>query len=208
MSSADLPLSRTRIIAAALDLVDREGLAKLSMRKLGAELGVEAMSLYNHVTHKDDLLDGVVDALLAMVVVPAQNGTWQEFLRELAQEFRVVGVEHPEAFGLLISRNKATLQSWDPLLSCFTALQRAGLSDREAHIAFGAMSGFVVGHVLMETGVFKDVRGGLGLDVDDVPEELTDLRAFLSSGTDDDDDHDHFAESFEIIIAGVEARLP
>ena len=81
MTMADrIPLSRERIITAAVAIVDAQGLEALSMRKLGASLGVEAMSLYNHVTNKDDVLDGVLDHVLREVPLPDPALAWDDQL--------------------------------------------------------------------------------------------------------------------------------
>ena len=87
------PLNRDRIARAALGLVDSEGLAALTMRRLGSELGVEAMSLYNHVTNKDDLLDAIVDRVYAEVELPATDLPWKEQARGVFRGFRQVEVE-------------------------------------------------------------------------------------------------------------------
>ena len=77
------PLSRTRVLQAAVELADRDGLGSLSMRKLGGELGVEAMSLYNHVANKDDLLDGIVDVVTAEFEDPRaiDGDDWRDVVR-------------------------------------------------------------------------------------------------------------------------------
>ncbi|HEX7171401.1 MAG TPA: TetR family transcriptional regulator, partial [Candidatus Limnocylindria bacterium] len=72
------PLSRHRVLQAAMSLADREGLGALTMRRLGAELGVEAMSLYKHVSDKDDILDGIVDLVVAAIEVPGDGADWRE----------------------------------------------------------------------------------------------------------------------------------
>src|SRR3712207_8923049 len=82
------PLSRRRVLEAAVRFADREGLEALSMRKLGADLGVEAMSLYNHVPNKDALLDGMVEVLLGELEVPSEKAGWEERVREAYRGFR------------------------------------------------------------------------------------------------------------------------
>src|SRR4029078_513433 len=89
------PLSRDRILAAALELVDEQGIEALSMRKLGAALGVEAMSLYNHVANKDDVLDGVLDHVLGEVPLPHPPRAWDDQLWVLGRGFRDAGLAHP-----------------------------------------------------------------------------------------------------------------
>ena len=78
------PLTREAIIDAAMLVIDQEGLDKLSMRRLGTELGVEAMSLYNHVANKDAVLDAVHERLLLSIPSPRAGGSWQAFVRHQA----------------------------------------------------------------------------------------------------------------------------
>src|SRR6266581_7030969 len=90
------PLSRQRVHRAALEFVDANGLAALSMHKLGAELGVQGMSLYSHVASKDALLDGIVEAMTWEAEMPLADGTdWRDALRHLAREIRAVILRHP-----------------------------------------------------------------------------------------------------------------
>src|SRR3954454_24006069 len=92
------PLTRDRVLRAAVDVVDREGLGALSMRRLGQELGVEAMSLYRYVPSKADLLDGVYGAILADIVVPKKAAAeWRKTARAYARAFRKALVAHPNA---------------------------------------------------------------------------------------------------------------
>src|ERR687891_2960838 len=90
------PLSRRRILEAAVRFVDREGLDALSMRKLGSELGVEAMSLYNHVPNKSALLDGMVEVLLGELEILSENYGWEERIREGYRAFRRLAHKHPD----------------------------------------------------------------------------------------------------------------
>src|ERR671913_1313899 len=103
------PLSRQRILEAAVRFVDREGLEALSMRKLGSELGVEAMSLYNHVPNKDALLDGMVEVLLGELEVPAESQSWEERIRQGYGAFRRLAHRHPNVFPLLVNRPPDTM---------------------------------------------------------------------------------------------------
>ncbi len=105
------PLSRARVLEAALELIDEHGLDALSMRKLGAALQVEAMSLYNHVSSKEDLLTGVADLLLEMVEIPSAGGDWRVAVRQLCNAVRQVGVAHPTAFPLLVTQTRTSLES-------------------------------------------------------------------------------------------------
>src|SRR6266480_4817426 len=91
------PLSRERILDTALALVDEEGIEALSMRKLGQALGYEAMSLYNHVANKDDLLDGIVDRVLAETELPRAPGDWHAAVRASAISVHDALRRHPWA---------------------------------------------------------------------------------------------------------------
>src|SRR6187549_3482029 len=104
---ARTPLTRERIATAALGLVDREGLDALSMRKLGAALGVEAMSLYNHVQNKDDLLDALSELLHQQILAsydPPADSTWRERARAMAFAYWRLAQDHPNAFAIVGAR--------------------------------------------------------------------------------------------------------
>src|SRR5215470_18493570 len=101
MTMADrIPLSRERIITAAVAIVDEQGLEGLSMRKLGAALGVEAMSLYNHIANKDALLDGIHERILVCLELPPHARTWQAFVHHQALELHGALLAHPHAIPL------------------------------------------------------------------------------------------------------------
>src|SRR5947208_12127770 len=98
-----LPLSRQRILQTALELADGSGIESVTMRKLGQILGFEAMSLYNHVASKDDLLDGVLDLVLAESEPPAADGEWDEAVRASAISIHAALRRHAWSSALLMS---------------------------------------------------------------------------------------------------------
>src|SRR2546423_5127414 len=98
-----LPLSRDRILQTALELVDTGGIESLTMRKLGQALGFEAMSLYNHVANKDDVLDGILDLVLAESEPPSPAGEWDAAIRASAISVHDALRRHPWSCGLLMS---------------------------------------------------------------------------------------------------------
>src|SRR3954465_526873 len=102
--AARIPLSRERILGAALDLADEAGVEALTMRRLGEELGVEAMSLYKHVANKDDLLDGMVDLVFAEIELPRDDDEWRPAMRARAVSARAALNRHPWATALMQSR--------------------------------------------------------------------------------------------------------
>jgi TetR/AcrR family tetracycline transcriptional repressor len=151
MTVADrLPLTRDRIIVAALGYVDDNGLEALSMRKLGAVLGVEAMSLYNHVDNKDDVLDGILDLVLREVPLPDPTLAWHERLRFLARGFRDAGLAHPGVLPMFGSRPIRTVEGFAPLECAFGILRDASLDADRALDAFLALCSFVLGRVLLD----------------------------------------------------------
>src|SRR5215217_4101935 len=91
------PLSRERIFAAAIRVADADGIESLSMRRLARDLGVEAMSLYNHVANKSDLVDGIVDVVLEEIELPADGEDWESAIRRCAISAHHVFVRHPWA---------------------------------------------------------------------------------------------------------------
>ena len=143
-------LTRERILRAAIRLADRDGIESLSMRKLGQELGVEAMSLYNHVRNKVDMLDGMVDVVFSEIDLPANGVGWEIAMRKRAISARKVLLRHPWAIGLMESRatpGPATLRHHDAVLA---SLRTAGFSvDLAAH-AYSILDGYIYGFTLTE----------------------------------------------------------
>lgn len=145
------PLTRERVLDAAIELADREGVDALSMRRLGAELSVQAMSLYNHVANKRDLLDGVAGRLLArMEIPPASEATWEEGLRQVCRSYRRLAHDHPGLFPLVLARPLASPEVLPPLEATLTFLRKAGLDAQGALDVFQACASFVGGFALGE----------------------------------------------------------
>lgn len=142
------PLTRERVLRAAIALADRGGFAALSMRKLAQELGVEAMSLYNHVANKEDLLDGMVDLVFAEIGLPPTEVDWKTAMRQRAIAMWEVLSRHRWAIGLMESRSQpgpATLRHHDAVLGC---LRRAGFSVALAAHAYSVLDGYIYGFTL------------------------------------------------------------
>jgi len=150
------PLTRERIVVAAAEMVDADGVEALSMRKLGAALGVEAMSLYNHVANKDDVLDRILDLVLAEIELPDRNLPWDTQIRRLSLAFRTAGHAHPGVFPLFGSRSIRSVDGFAPLEQSYAALRGAGLGPEAALDGFTALSSFVFGYVLTELGGLVD----------------------------------------------------
>jgi len=143
-------LTRARILDAAVELVDASGVEALSMRTLATQLGVEAMSLYNHVPSKEALLDGIVETVLDKVHAPVDDGTWRETLQELALRHRAAALRHPRVM-LLFSSRTVTSPAWRRAVEdTFAALDRGGFSPAAAVNAYRTFWGYVVGYVHSE----------------------------------------------------------
>ena len=142
------PLSRERILHAALAIVDREGLDAISMRRLGEELGVEAMSLYNHVANKAAVLDGIFETVLGELPDPKRSSSWQATLRERAFAFRAVLCAHPNALPIFGARPAVTPASIAHVETILAVLRRTGFSVHDALGALQVLVAFVVGHTV------------------------------------------------------------
>ena len=144
------PLTRERVLRAALALADKGGVDSLTMRRLGQELGVEAMSLYNHVPNKDDILDGIVDLVFGEIAVPSNRAAWKTAMRRRAISARDVLLRHQWATSLIQSRSKpgpATLRHNDSVLG---SLRAAGFTVEMAAHAFSVMDGYIYGFALQQ----------------------------------------------------------
>ncbi len=147
------PLTRDRILRAAVGLADREGLGALTMRRLGAELGVEAMSLYKHVANKEEILDGIVEIVLGEIEITDGDGGWKGMMRRRATSAREVLGRHSWAIGLLESRGvsgPAVMRYLDVVLG---TLRAAGFSVEDAAHAFWLLDSYVYGHAVHEGSV-------------------------------------------------------
>jgi AcrR family transcriptional regulator len=139
------PLTRERVLRAAVALADEKGIDSLTMRELGLRLGVEAMSLYNHVANKDDILDGLVDLVVAEIALPAEPADWKRAMRQRAISARVVFSLHPWASVLMDSRRSsgpARLHYFDWVIG---TLRRAGFSLQMAARAFSLVDSYIYG---------------------------------------------------------------
>jgi AcrR family transcriptional regulator len=138
------------VLRAAIGLADEGGIESLSMRRLSQELGGAPMSLYNHVTNKDDLLDGMIDAVFSEIELPAGGVSWKTAMRQRAISIRTILSRHPWAIGLMESRTSpgpATLRHHEAIIGC---LRDAGFSVQLAAHAFSAIDSYIYGFALQE----------------------------------------------------------
>ncbi|BFU44941.1 TetR/AcrR family transcriptional regulator C-terminal domain-containing protein [Krasilnikovia sp. MM14-A1004] len=147
------PLSRDAVLRAAVALADQGGLAALTMRKLGEAVGVEAMSLYTHVSGKDDLLDGMIDVVFGEIEPPGADGDWRGAMRRRAISVRAALSRHRWAIGLMESRTTpgpATMRHHDAVLGC---LRAGGFSIALAGHAYSVLDSYIYGFALQERGL-------------------------------------------------------
>jgi AcrR family transcriptional regulator len=146
-----LPLSRDRILRAALALADESGIEALTMRKLGRTLGFEAMSLYNHVANKDDLLDGTLDLILEESELPSPAGAWDVAIRSSAISVHEALRRHPWACNVIMAPahiRPARLRYMDSLLG---RLREAGFSAETTYHAYHVLDAHIFGFSLWQT---------------------------------------------------------
>ncbi|MGH3443629.1 MAG: TetR/AcrR family transcriptional regulator [Nitriliruptorales bacterium] len=207
-------LSRSRVLEAALELVDREGLDALSMRRLAAELGVEAMSLYTHVANKDDLLRGLSELVWAEIVAAAPpEDDWPAWLRTLGHAMRDAVRRHPNALPVLVSGDVSPVPALELFADQLERADTAGL-DRDAAVsALRAVTAFALGSAVSELCCFgpapasrdeterqRLVRISRALPAD-MPDRLVDVALTVCGGS---DVVRIFNDGLELIIRGCD----
>lgn len=207
MKTVRSPLSRERVLKAAVRFVDREGLDALSMRRLGAELGVEAMSLYNHIPNKDALLDGMVEVILGELEIPPENGDWEERVREGYRAFRRLAHEHPNVFPLLVNRPPSTMDGVWLVEEFLRTLRDAGFDKKTALHAFRALSSYTFGYAMAEIRGFALEPEGSRPSVQKIPPRefprISELKPYLQ-----EIDHDaEFEFGLDVILTGLREKI-
>ena len=146
------PLTRERILRAALRVMDEEGLEAVTMRRLGRELGVEAMSLYNHVKDKEAILEGILETVMAEFEFTEETGDWEADVRAGARAWRRLMIAHPTVIALFAeSKHPASSpERLRPMEWAFDLLGRGGLREADVVHAFRAFGGYIMGSVLNE----------------------------------------------------------
>ena len=194
-AAARSPLTRDRVLHAALRLADSGGIEALSMRKLGHALGVEAMSLYNHVANKQDILEGIVDLVVSEIELPSAAEDWQLAIRRTAISAHEALRRHPWACSLMMSPTgvrAARLRHIDSLLG---RLREAGFSAEATYHAYHAIDSHILGYTLWEAGHRASPADQPGLDaatvlrslpVDEYPYFAEHVEAHRAAGYDED----------------------
>ncbi|MGH9030728.1 MAG: TetR/AcrR family transcriptional regulator C-terminal domain-containing protein [Acidimicrobiia bacterium] len=207
------PLTRRRVLDATLAFVDEHGLDALTMRKLGAALGVEGTALYNHVDGKDAVLDGLVELLWSETLAAADttSGGWKDVLRSAAAALRDVVRRHPQAAPLICARGVMPVEALELYAACLTPMERAGFERGAAVQAVQAVFGHAFGYAAMEVAAGNLASADHGPESDaqrirrvarmlprDVPDELFEVGLAVCGC-----DSDAFAAGVDLIIAGL-----
>ena len=214
------PLSRERVVAAALELADAEGIPAITMRRLAADLGVEAMSLYHHVPGTERLLDGLTDAVLgeinaAVTARVRSDDTWSTALRHRCLAAREVMVRHRWAPGLLSSRSSIPAGLYPYYEEILATMFRGGLSYHLGHRAIHALGSMVLGFT--QELFSPDAEGGT-MDEESAEAEfaamsavLPHLTAMVASEVHDNDEdplgwcdsQNEFEFTLDLLLAGL-----
>jgi AcrR family transcriptional regulator len=156
-----VPLSTERVFQAAVGLADEQGIESLTMRALGEELGVEAMSLYYYVANKDELLDGMVDLVYSEIELPSREADWRTAMRQVATSAHEALSRHRWAITLMETRTSpgpANLRHHDSVIRTF---REAGFSIKQAVHAFSVLDSYISGFALQELTMPFDTPGEL-----------------------------------------------
>ena len=173
-SSRRTPLSRERVLRAAVALADESGIDSLTMRKLGQSLGVEAMSLYNHVANKDDILDGITDLVIGDIEVPPTGTEWRTAMRQRALSAHELLLAHPWAAMQIMSRFNIGPGMTRYLDATLGRLREGGFSIEAALDAWHTLDSHIYGFTLQELG--------LPFDADEAPKVSEEVLGQLSAG--------------------------
>lgn len=209
--ASEAGLSKQRVVVEAVRLADREGVDGLSMRRLAAELGAGAMSLYRYVASKDELLDAMIDVVFAEIELPPENVDWQSAMRRRALSARQVLARHPWAIGLIDSRTApgpTSLRHREAVTAC---LRKAGFTALMATHANWLLDSYIYGFALQEANLPFDTANELADMVEDVylpqlpPEEFPYLSesaaALVAAGF---DPAEEFTFGLDILLAALE----
>jgi TetR/AcrR family tetracycline transcriptional repressor len=208
------PLTRDRVIDAALSILDDQGLQGVTMRAVAREVGVEAMSLYNHVQDKDDLLDGICSAVMRDFRIPEDDSDTLETARHAAREWRRLLRAHPNVVSLFANRTRKVmdLDALAPMEFALATIERMGLHGRDQVMAFHVMGGYIMGFVVMEVGSM--FSAGMG---DDAGPSISEMAMSLPPGVlphlveamphmMECDPDEQFEFGLDLLLAGLQAR--
>lgn len=206
-----MQLTRNRIVAMAIELIEAEGVEAVSMQRLATELGCSVMSLYNYVPSKSALLDGIADQVLSAIeVTPIRPENWQARLHAQARAFRKVARTHPRCAIVAVSRRPTSASVMRSAETALAALREAGFGVQDAVGILRAVLAYVTGSILREVGIAPGLAdGGDGISARpwlraaEFP-QLTQLTGELQA----DDPEADFEFGLELLVQAVAGRAP
>ena len=205
-----VPLSRERVLNAAIKLADQGGLGSLSMRKLGQELGVEAMALYYHFSNKDEVIDGIVDIVFSEIELPTEGTGWKTAMRQRAISMRDVLLRHRWAIDRMESRRgagPANLRHHDAVIG---SLRAEGFDIEMAAHAYSLLDSYIYGFALTKMNLpfdaseeVADVAEGMlqRFPVNEYPNLVAMIAEHIQPGYDYGDE---FEYGLDLILDGLE----
>lgn len=203
------PLTRERIVEAAVAYADEHGIDDLSMRKLGAALGVEAMSLYNHVDNKDDIYDGMIDSVFMSIPLPDDDLDWKDAIRQVGASAMNAFGEHSWVVFALMQRGNfgpGALGFMDNVVGRFL---RAGFSDLDSHHGWQMLASHTMGYALQSAtnpGRAEAEMANLQMLLSQSSDRFPNVAA-LSPLLAQCDFSMEYMFGLDIILDGLEARL-
>ena len=206
------PLNKERVLRAAIDLANRDGIESLSMRKLGQELGVEAMSLYNHVRNKDDILVGIVDVVISEIELSPSRADWKTWMRQTVMSARRTLLGHPWAPRVIESRSDPSPATLRYMESVIGILREGGFSVDMSHHAIHVLGSRVLGFTqdlfadLPETGPSFEEAAIVVRELGDTLPYISEIVMAVSheGGHGGCDDDFEFEFGLDLILDGLE----
>jgi AcrR family transcriptional regulator len=208
------PLTRERVLQAALRLADQGGIESLSMRRLGQELGVEAMALYYHFANKDQVLDGIVDLVFREIDLPMAGADWAAAMRQRGISVRDVLARHRWAIGMMESRTNpgpANLRHHDAVIGC---LRAAGFEMAMAAHAYSLLDAYIYGFALTKMNLPFDTTTDIAAMAESMlepfpPGEYPNLAAFIAEHAmrPGYDFADEFEYGLDVVLEGLERAV-
>jgi AcrR family transcriptional regulator len=210
-----MPLSRERIVTAAIDMIERHGVEAVSMRRIAAELSCGVMSLYNHVPSKAALLDDVAERVMSGIEFTAAPGAgWEDQVRAQARAFRAIARRYPRCTMVVVSRPTNSVTGLRPIENALATLREAGFGGGDAVLIMRAFVGFILGSLLREVGVSPALGDAhpsysaqapqrLHLDPEEFP-QVTSLTAELTRRDPDAD----FEFGLDLLVHAIAAMVP
>jgi AcrR family transcriptional regulator len=207
------PLSRDLVLHTAIGLADRSGLEALSMRRLAQALDVEAMSLYNHVANKDDILNGMVDIVESEIALPPPGAHWKTGLRAMAMSAHDIFGRHPWAASLSLSATGDRPARYRYMNALLGALREAGFSAEMTDHAYHALESHIAGFTLwasqldVDEAAFPEMAESFlrTIPVEELPYLVEHVHQHLKER--DPEDEGAFAFGLDLILDGLERLL-